>query len=202
MTMRSAPRPVSTPPTEVARRNPPRVVTSSCSGDRAEARRVGNRARYQDAIMTARQSRANLSESSWPEVTLTIALAGSWPSSQAGSAIEAASDFRWRGGILMMRRRMRRSLQSYDHPDRGQGVRDQLIDAGLSRVTRYKPDGDKIMRLHSRMASSTCWKPPIGSPTIFKTAQALAWTKIRPPGSGWLEYYRGLASEGQPRRNA
>ena len=66
MIMRSAPRPVSTPPTEVAKRNPPCVVTSSCSGDRAEDRRVGNRARYHDAIMMARQSRANLSESSWP----------------------------------------------------------------------------------------------------------------------------------------
>ena len=29
----------------------------------------------------------------------------------------------------------------------------ELIDAGLSRVTRYKPDGDKIMRLHSQTAT-------------------------------------------------
>ena len=28
-----------------------------------------------------------------------------------------------------------------------------LIDAGLSRVTRYKPDGDKIMRLHAQTAT-------------------------------------------------
>jgi predicted phage terminase large subunit-like protein len=28
-----------------------------------------------------------------------------------------------------------------------------LLDAGLSRVTRYKPDGDKIMRLHAQTAT-------------------------------------------------
>jgi predicted phage terminase large subunit-like protein len=28
-----------------------------------------------------------------------------------------------------------------------------LIDAGLSRVTRFKPDGDKIMRLHAQTAT-------------------------------------------------
>ncbi len=28
-----------------------------------------------------------------------------------------------------------------------------LIDAGLSRVTRYKPDGDKVMRLHAQTAT-------------------------------------------------
>ena len=36
-----------------------------------------------------------------------MALAGSWPSSQAGNAVEAASDFKWRGGMLMMSRRIR-----------------------------------------------------------------------------------------------
>jgi phage terminase large subunit-like protein len=29
----------------------------------------------------------------------------------------------------------------------------ELIEAGLSRVTRYKPDGDKIMRLHAQTAA-------------------------------------------------
>ena len=28
-----------------------------------------------------------------------------------------------------------------------------LLDVGLSRVTRYKPDGDKIMRLHAQTAT-------------------------------------------------
>jgi phage terminase large subunit-like protein len=47
-----------------------------------------------------------------------------------------------------------------------------LLDAGLSRVTRYKPDGDKIMRLHAQTAtienaSSTCPSQHTGSPTIF-----------------------------------
>jgi hypothetical protein len=44
-----------------------------------------------------------------PVGTLTIALAESWPSNQAGRAIEAASDFKWRGGTLMISRRMRPS---------------------------------------------------------------------------------------------
>jgi predicted phage terminase large subunit-like protein len=29
----------------------------------------------------------------------------------------------------------------------------ELIEAGLSKVTRYKPDGDKIMRLHAQTAT-------------------------------------------------
>jgi predicted phage terminase large subunit-like protein len=99
----------------------------------------------------------------------------------------------------------------------------ELTDAGLSRVTRYKPDGDKIMRLHSQTAAiengfvhlpeTAHWLADylhelIMFPTgryddqVDSTAQALAWTKIRPLGSGWLEHCRGLASEGQPRRNA
>jgi predicted phage terminase large subunit-like protein len=98
-----------------------------------------------------------------------------------------------------------------------------LIDAGLSRVTRYKPDGDKIMRLHSQTATIengfvhlpetahwladylhelTMFPAARYNDQVDSTAQALAWTKIRPTGWGWLEYYRGLASEGQPRRNA
>ena len=62
----SAPRPVSTPPTEVAMRNPPLVVASSRNGGRGEASLAGNSARYQGAVISARQSRANLSESSRP----------------------------------------------------------------------------------------------------------------------------------------
>ena len=38
---------------------------------------------------------------------------------------------------------------------------------------------------------------------VDSTAQALAWTKIRPPGLGWIDYYRELAEQANgPRRNA
>ena len=88
----------------------------------------------------------------------------------------------------------------------------ELIDAGLSRVTRYKPDGDKIMRLHSQTATiengfvhlpeTAHWLAdylqeltlfPAGryDDQVDSTAQALAWTKTRPPGWGLMEYYRG-----------
>ena len=98
-----------------------------------------------------------------------------------------------------------------------------LLDAGLSRVTRYKPDGDKIMRLHAQTATiengfvhlpeTAHWLVdylheltmfPAGrhDDQVNSTAQALAWTKIRPPGSGWLEYYRDLCERGEPRRSA
>lgn len=97
-----------------------------------------------------------------------------------------------------------------------------LIDAGVSHVARYKPDGDKIMRLHAQTATiengfvhlpeEAHWLAdyvaellmfPAGryDDQVDSTAQALAWTKIRPPGWGWLEYYRELPSErGGPRR--
>ena len=86
-----------------------------------------------------------------------------------------------------------------------------LIDAGLSRVTRYKPDGDKIMRLHAqtatiengfvRLPETAHWLAdylheltmfPAGrhDDQVDSTTQALAWTKIRPPGWGWSEYCR------------
>jgi phage terminase large subunit-like protein len=78
-----------------------------------------------------------------------------------------------------------------------------LIDVGLSRVTRYKPDGDKIMRLHAQTAiidngfvhlpETAHWLADyLNELTMFpagryddqvdSAAQALAWTKIRPPG--------------------
>jgi len=98
-----------------------------------------------------------------------------------------------------------------------------LIDGGLSRVTRYKPDGDKFMRPHAQTATiengfvhlpeTAHWLAdylheltmfPAGrhDDQVDSTPQALAWTKIRPPGSGWLEYYRDLFERGEPRRNA
>jgi hypothetical protein len=107
------------------------------------------------------------------------------------------------------------NVLDYSHPD------DQLVGivsffskdnpSGLSRVTRYKPDGDKIMRLHAQTATiengfvhlpeTAHWLAdylreltmfPAGrhDDQVDSTAQALAWTKIRPPGWGWSEYCR------------
>jgi predicted phage terminase large subunit-like protein len=91
-----------------------------------------------------------------------------------------------------------------------------LIEAGLSRVTRYKPEGDKIMRLHAQTATiengfvylpeEAHWLAdhiaeltmfPAGRPDdqVDSTAQSLAWAKIRPPGWGFLEYMRREAEE-------
>src|SRR5271166_6143552 len=91
-----------------------------------------------------------------------------------------------------------------------------LIEAGLSRVTRYKPDGNKIMRLHAQTATiengfvylpeTAHWLAdylreltlfPAGryDDQVDSTAQALAWTKIRSPGWAIFEYYRELAEE-------
>ena len=79
----------------------------------------------------------------------------------------------------------------------------ELIEAGLSKVTRYKPDGDKIMRLHAQTATiengfvhlprEAHWLADyLHELTVFpngryddqvdSTSQALAWTKQRPPG--------------------
>jgi predicted phage terminase large subunit-like protein len=86
-----------------------------------------------------------------------------------------------------------------------------LVEAGLSRVTRYNPEGDKIMRLHAQTATiengfvhlpeEAHWIADyIAELTMFpagrhddqvdSTAQALAWTKIRPPGWAITEFYR------------
>jgi hypothetical protein len=63
--MMSAPRPVSTPPTEVARRQPCAVVSNSATAWRCGDSRVGNSRCYQSLVMIRRQSRANLSARSW-----------------------------------------------------------------------------------------------------------------------------------------
>lgn len=86
-----------------------------------------------------------------------------------------------------------------------------LIEAGVSHVTRYKPDGDKIMRLHAQTAAiengfvhlpeEAHWLVDYISELILfpagrhndqvdSTAQALAWSKQRLPGWGFLEYMR------------
>src|SRR5438270_5590875 len=65
MTM-SAPRPVKTPPTEVASRQPWAVVSNSGTAARCGERRVGKIPRYQSAATMCRQSRDNLSARSCP----------------------------------------------------------------------------------------------------------------------------------------
>jgi predicted phage terminase large subunit-like protein len=87
----------------------------------------------------------------------------------------------------------------------------ELIEAGQSMATAFKPDGDKIMRLHAQTATiengfvhiprEAHWLADyLHEMTVFpngrhddqvdSTSQALAWSKLRPPGWGILEYYR------------
>jgi predicted phage terminase large subunit-like protein len=89
-------------------------------------------------------------------------------------------------------------------------------ESGFSRVQPFAPDGDKIMRLHAQSASieggfvhlptEAPWVADyVGELTTFpaarhddqvdSTSQALAWTKLRPPGWGWFEYMRMLSEE-------
>jgi hypothetical protein len=92
-----------------------------------------------------------------------------------------------------------------------------LIEKGLSQVTRYAPDGDKIMRLHAQTATienGFVWLPreapwlaeylreltlfPAGrhDDQVDSTAQALAWIKSRPRAHGMAEHWRRMAEEG------
>jgi predicted phage terminase large subunit-like protein len=97
-----------------------------------------------------------------------------------------------------------------------------LVQNGLSAVTRFEPDGDKIMRLHAQ--SSTIENGFVHLPTeapwladylhefntfpngrhddqVDSTTQMLAWARLRPPGFGMFEYYR-LESEARQQRSA
>ena len=97
--------------------------------------------------------------------------------------------------------------------DRASGTQliQDLIEAGLSMVTRFKPEGDKIMRLHAQTATiengfvhlprEAHWLAgylheltqfPNGrhDDQVDSTSQALAWMKQRPPFWGLREYYR------------
>ena len=99
--------------------------------------------------------------------------------------------------------------------DRASGTQliQALIEKGLSRVTRYAPDGDKIMRLHAQTATiengfvwlprEAPWlagylrelscSPPAGATTRSNsTAQALAWIKSRPRAHGMAEHSRRM----------
>jgi predicted phage terminase large subunit-like protein len=86
-----------------------------------------------------------------------------------------------------------------------------LIEDGLSMVTRFKPEGDKIMRLHAQTTTiengfvhlprEAHWLADyLHELTVFpngrhddqvdSTSQALAWTKQRPSGWAIFEYER------------
>jgi hypothetical protein len=86
-----------------------------------------------------------------------------------------------------------------------------LIEAGLSKVTPYSPDGDKTMRLHAQTATiengfvhlpvEAHWLAdflhelttyPNGhyDDQVDSTSQALAWMKQKPPGWNIIEFQR------------
>ena len=87
----------------------------------------------------------------------------------------------------------------------------ELIEDGIYAVTRYKPEGDKLMRLHAQTGTiengfvylphEAHWLPDyLHELTTFpgakyddqvdSTSQAIAWLKQRTPGWGIREYYR------------
>jgi predicted phage terminase large subunit-like protein len=105
--------------------------------------------------------------------------------------------------------------------DRASGTQliQELIAAGCSRATRFSPEGDKIMRLHAETATienGFVWLPdeaawladylaeltafPAGrhDDQVDSTAQALAWTKVRPTAPGMIDYWRRLAGDRRP----
>jgi predicted phage terminase large subunit-like protein len=86
-----------------------------------------------------------------------------------------------------------------------------LLEEGISKVVKIASEGDKIMRLHAQSGTiengfvhvpmTAHWLADyLHELTVFpngryddqvdSTAQALAWTKMRPLGWGWLEYAR------------
>ncbi len=88
-------------------------------------------------------------------------------------------------------------------------------------MTRYSPDGDKIMRLHAQTATienGFVWLPreapwlaeylreltlfPAGrhDDQVDSTAQALAWIRSRPRAPALAEYWRAMAEENEPGR--
>jgi predicted phage terminase large subunit-like protein len=99
----------------------------------------------------------------------------------------------------------------------------ELIADGLDRVTRYKPECDKIMRLHAQTAaieSGFVYLPEtapwlagyLHELTVFpkgkhddqvdSTAQFLDWFKKPMPGWAIFEVYRRRAEELRSRSNS
>ena len=93
---------------------------------------------------------------------------------------------------------------------------EDLLDAGLSRVTPCKPDGDKIMRLHAQTATiengfvhlpeTAYWLADhIHELILFRAGQlrrpsrlhgaGARLDEIRPPGWGIFEYYRDFVAQ-------
>jgi predicted phage terminase large subunit-like protein len=87
----------------------------------------------------------------------------------------------------------------------------ELIEERISAITRFKPEGDKLMRLHAQtgaiengfvyLPQEAHWLAEfIHELTTFPNSkyddqvdsisQFLAWTKQRRPGWGWMEYIR------------
>src|SRR5260370_42281961 len=95
--IRSAPRPVSVPPTEVAYRLPPRVVMSSRPVSFAH-RRVGKSAAYHSELTTIRNCRWSSAAKSPEQLATITRRAGPRPSSQATYATETQIDLSERGG--------------------------------------------------------------------------------------------------------
>src|ERR1700733_9920016 len=109
------PRPVSVPPTDVANRKP--RALSSVSESFFPIRAPGNSSRYQGASTSARKSLACFLARSPEYETQMILWAGSWPSKKAGKATEVMIDFKDRGSMLMIRRRISpRRTRSSCHP--------------------------------------------------------------------------------------
>ena len=90
----------------------------------------------------------------------------------------------------------------------------ELREEGVHAVTAYNPEYDKVMRMHAQtgaIANGFVYLPqeapwlaeylyelamfPNGKydDQVDSTSQALAWTKQRPPGWGWVEFYRRQA---------
>jgi predicted phage terminase large subunit-like protein len=91
-----------------------------------------------------------------------------------------------------------------------------LIADGLTSVTRWAPDGDKIMRLYAQTATiengfvhlpeAAHWLSDYlrefmlfpnarYDDQVDSTAQALAWAKLRPAGHAMIEAWRRMAEE-------
>jgi predicted phage terminase large subunit-like protein len=104
--------------------------------------------------------------------------------------------------------------------DRASGTQliQALIEKGVSRATRYSPEGDKVMRLYAQTAAienGFVWLPreapwladylreltlfPAGrhDDQVDSTAQALAWIRSRPRAPGVAEYWRRMAGQGE-----
>ncbi len=92
----------------------------------------------------------------------------------------------------------------------------ELIEEGIHAIARFKPEYDKVMRLHAQTATieNGFVYLPVEAPWLAEyihelttfpnakfddqtdsTSQALAWTKQRQPGWGLLEYYCQLTQE-------